>query len=172
MICCKYVSREELEAGSCHSRVTSVNTSRVPLGNTTTGVRDTSSTNDTSGYREIGGDILCKPVSREERRHRNKTEEHDKLRRWKAAIERDMKADFDAKVEAIRDAHLAQIAEETRQLHSKLVADLQEAQAQAAEEYTKRLRAKAANIREMEALRLVWCFWYLIHSSIASKLVV
>ena len=26
MICCKYVSREELETGSCHARVTSVNT--------------------------------------------------------------------------------------------------------------------------------------------------
>ena len=59
--------REEIEAGSCHSRVTSVmNTPRVPLGVTTTGVRVTSSTNDKSGYREIGGDILCKPVSREE----------------------------------------------------------------------------------------------------------
>ena len=65
-----------------------------------------------------------------------------------------MKADFDAKVEAIREAHRAQIAEETRQLHSKLAADLQEAQAQAAEEYTKLLRAKTANIREIEALRL------------------
>ena len=65
-----------------------------------------------------------------------------------------MKADFDAKVKAIREAHRAQIAEETRLLHSKLVTDLQEAQAQAAEEYSKLLRAKAANIREMEALRL------------------
>ena len=66
-----------------------------------------------------------------------------------------MKADFDAKVEALREAHRAQIAEETRQLHSKLATDLQEAQAQAAEEYSKLIRAKAANIREMEALRLV-----------------
>ena len=107
MICCKYVSREELESGSCHSRVTSVNTPCVPSGNTTVEVRVISSTNDTTGYREIGGDMLCKPVFREERRHCNKTEEHDKLRRWKAAIERDMKADFDAKVEAIREAHLA-----------------------------------------------------------------
>ena len=44
-----------------------------------------------------------------------------------------MKADFDAKVEAIREAHWAQIAEETTQLHSRLAADLQEAHAQAAE---------------------------------------
>ena len=65
-----------------------------------------------------------------------------------------MKADFDAKVEAIREAHRAQIAEETRLLHSKLATDLQEAQAQAAEEYSKLIRAKAANIKEMEALRL------------------
>ena len=65
-----------------------------------------------------------------------------------------MKADFDAKVEAIREAHRAQIAEETRQLHSKLATDLQEAQAQAAEKYSKLIRAKAANIREMESLRL------------------
>ena len=78
-------------------------------------------------------------------------EEHDKIRRWKAAIEIYMKVDFDAKVEAIRDAL---IAEETRQLHSRLSADLQEAQAQAAEEYSKLIRAKAANIKEMEALRL------------------
>ena len=131
-----------------------MNTSRVPLGVTTTGVRVTSSTNDTSGYCEIGGDILCKPVSREERRHRNRTEEHEKIRRWKADIERDMKADYDAKVEVIREARRVQKAEETRQLHSKLSADLQEAQAQAAEEFTKLLRAKAANFREMEALRL------------------
>ena len=65
-----------------------------------------------------------------------------------------MKADYDAKVEAIREAHRVQIAEETRQLHSKLSADLQEAQAQAAEEFTKLLRAKAANFKEMEAIRL------------------
>ena len=65
-----------------------------------------------------------------------------------------MKADFDAKVEAIREAHRDQIAEETRLLHSKLATDLQEAQAQTAEEYSKILRAKVANIREMEALRL------------------
>ena len=37
-----------------------------------------------------------------------------------------MKADYDAKVEATREAHRAQIAEETRLLHSKLAADLQE----------------------------------------------
>ena len=54
----------------------------------------------------------------------------------------------------LSEAHRAQIAKETRQLHSKLAANLQEAQAQAAEEYTKLLRAKAANIREMEALKL------------------
>jgi hypothetical protein len=65
-----------------------------------------------------------------------------------------MKSDFDAKVEAIREAHRAQIAEETRILHSKLTTDLQEAQAQAAKEYSNLMRAKAANIREMEALRL------------------
>ena len=35
-----------------------------------------------------------------------------------------------------------------------LATDLQEAQAQAAEEHSKRIRAKAANIKEMEALRL------------------
>jgi hypothetical protein len=34
------------------------------------------------------------------------------------------------------------------------VTDLQEAQAQAAEEYSKLIRAKAVNIRAMEALRL------------------
>ena len=65
-----------------------------------------------------------------------------------------MIADFDAKVEAIREAHRAQIAKETRHLHSKFVTELQEAQSQAAEEYSKLLRAKAANIKEMEALRL------------------
>jgi hypothetical protein len=65
-----------------------------------------------------------------------------------------MKTDFDAKVEAIREAHRAQIDEETRLLYSKLTTDLQEAQAQAAEEYSKLIRAKAANNREMEALRL------------------
>ena len=65
-----------------------------------------------------------------------------------------MKADFDAKVEAIREAHRAQIAKESRQLHSKLATELQEAQAQAAEEYSKLIRAKAANNRDMEALRL------------------
>ena len=51
-----------------------------------------------------------------------------------------MKADFDAKVEAIREAHRAQIAEETRHIHSKLATDLQEAQTQAAFEYTKLVR--------------------------------
>ena len=44
-----------------------MNTPCVPVGDTTAGVRVTSSIDDTSGYREIGGDILCKPVSREER---------------------------------------------------------------------------------------------------------
>jgi hypothetical protein len=68
--------------------------------------------------------------------------------------ERDIKADFDAKVEAIRETHRTQIAEETRLLHSKLATNLQDAQAQAAEEYSKLLRAKAANIKEMEAHRL------------------
>ena len=54
-------------------------------------------------------------------------EEHAKICRWKADIERDMKADFDAKVEAIREAYRTQIAEETRLLHSKLAIELQEA---------------------------------------------
>jgi hypothetical protein len=84
----------------------------------------------------------------------NIMEEHAKICKWKADVERDMKADFDAKVEAIREAHRAQIAEETRLLHSKLTTDLQEAQGQAAEEYSKLIRAKVANIREIEALRL------------------
>ena len=90
MICCKYVSREELEAGTCHSRVTSVNTPCVPLGDTTAGVKATSTTNDMTGYRKIGGYILCKPISREKRRYRNTMEEHNKIRRWKADIERDI----------------------------------------------------------------------------------
>ena len=65
-----------------------------------------------------------------------------------------MKTDFDAKVEAIREAHRAQIAEETRHIHSKLATELQEAQAHAADEISKLIRARAANIREMEALKL------------------
>jgi hypothetical protein len=107
-----------------------------------------------TGYRKIGGDVVCKPVYREERRHRNIMEEYAKIRKWKADMEREMKADFDAKVKAIREAFRAQIAKETRLLHSKLTTVLQEAQAQAAEEYLKLIRAKAANIREMKALRL------------------
>ena len=50
-------------------------------------------------------------------------EEHAKIRGWKADRKRDMKADFDAKVEAIREAHRAQIAKEMRLLHSKLATE-------------------------------------------------
>jgi hypothetical protein len=39
MSCCKYVSREESEAGTCHSRVTSVNTPCVSSQDTTAGVK-------------------------------------------------------------------------------------------------------------------------------------
>jgi hypothetical protein len=69
-------------------------------------------------------------------------------------MERDMKADFDAKVEAIREAHRAHIAEETRLLNSKSAKDLEKAQSQAAEEYTKLLCAKTANRMEIEVLKL------------------
>jgi hypothetical protein len=96
MIYGKYVFWEESEAGTCHSKVTSVNTPCVSSRDTTAGVMVTSSTNDMTGYREIGGDILCKPVSRKERRYRNIIEEHAKTRQWKADMERDMKADFDS----------------------------------------------------------------------------
>ena len=51
------------ESGTCHSKVTSNNTLCVSSRDTNAGVRVTSSTNDMTGYREIGGDILCKPVS-------------------------------------------------------------------------------------------------------------
>ena len=84
--CCKYVFWGELEAGTCHSKPTYVNTQCVSSRDTTAGVRVTSSTNDMTGYREIGGDILCKPVSREEKRYRNTMEEHAKIRRWKTDI--------------------------------------------------------------------------------------
>jgi hypothetical protein len=46
MICCKYVSREESETGTCHSKVTSVN---APCVSPPAGVRVTSSTNDMTG---------------------------------------------------------------------------------------------------------------------------
>jgi hypothetical protein len=75
------------------------------------------------------GDVLCKPVSREERRYRSTMKEPARIPRCKSDIERDMKDDFDAKVEAVRKAHRDQIAEGTRLLHSKLVNDLEEAQA-------------------------------------------
>jgi hypothetical protein len=80
MICCKYVSREELEAGICHSKVILVNTPCVSSRDTTAGVGITS-TKDMTGYREIRGDVLCKPVSREERRYRNIMVENAKIRR-------------------------------------------------------------------------------------------
>jgi hypothetical protein len=67
MTCCKYVFRYELEAGTCHSKPTLVNTQCVSSRDTTAGARVASSTNDMAGYREIGGDILCKTVSREEK---------------------------------------------------------------------------------------------------------
>ena len=81
MICCKYVSREESETGTCHSRVTSDNTPCVSSRDTTAGVGVTSSTNDMTGYREVGGDMLCEPVSREDRRYRNIMEEYAKIRK-------------------------------------------------------------------------------------------